>query len=215
MTEHRRFYSAPDVVPVVTNSNVYLSVNLGSGYRAHPLDVSIDDEFYSVRDFNVFRQLTNSDYTSFHRQADLIDVTNLATPVLDTDPGWRLGMVQDNGEKVLGQSVTFDNKTVFTSFTPVTSGSTCIPGSGRNRLYKVDVRTGGPKENLDNSIDPNNLTEDDFQEDLTQTGIAPDPVVLFPEDRPDDPIVCVGIECDDANFNNTPSRTFWSQAGTQ
>jgi type IV pilus assembly protein PilY1 len=214
-TEIRRFYASPDVVPVVTNSSIYLSINLGSGYRAHPLDTTIADEFYSIRDFQVFRQLDSSDYTTFYRQSDLIDVTNLATPVFDSDPGWRLSMVQGIGEKVLGRSVTFDGKILFTSFEPVSAGSNCVAGAGKNRLYKVDVRSGGPKENLDNSIDPNVLTEDDFQEELTQTGIAPDPVVLFPEDRPNDPIVCIGVECDDANFNNVPSRTFWTQDGTQ
>ena len=41
----------PDIVPVVKRGTYYLTINLGSGFRAHPLDTATADEFFSIRDF--------------------------------------------------------------------------------------------------------------------------------------------------------------------
>jgi len=42
----RRFYQEPDVA--LDRSNNRLLVNIGSGYRAHPLNANVDDRFYSL-----------------------------------------------------------------------------------------------------------------------------------------------------------------------
>ena len=52
----RRFYKAPDV-SICTDRTLkkrFISLSIGSGYRAHPLDNGASDRFYSVRDPNVF-----------------------------------------------------------------------------------------------------------------------------------------------------------------
>ena len=219
-TPNRRFYATPDAVPVVTNNGIYLTINLGSGYRAHPNDTSTtENEFYSVRDFNVFNQLLSNDvsYSTPVLRGDLIDVTaDVATPVDSNDPGWRLTMVESAGEKVLAPSNTFENTIYFTSFSPgVASSSACVGAGGLNRLYGVDVRTGAPTHDYDTTINDPDLNEDDRFRQLAQVGIAPEPVLLFPEDAPDDPIMCVGVECEDAGITNAALLTFWTQDGTQ
>ena len=201
----------------MTNSSIYLSVNLGSGYRAHPTDVSsTENDFFSIRDFDVFNQLQSNDasYLTPIVRGDLIDITaDVTTAVSPNDPGWRLQMVESSGEKVLTPSQTFDNTIHFTSFSPGGLSNSCVGVGGLNRLYAVDVRTGAPTRDYDTTVNNPNLDEDDRFKSLAQIGIAPEPVLLFPEDEPDNPLLCVGVECEDAQFNNAPSRTFWMQAG--
>ena len=214
----RRFYAEPDVVPVVSNGHVYLTVNLGSGHRAHPLDDATDDWFFSIRDFNVFNKLDSNDasYSDPVQIDDLVDVTSsVDTPVAATDDGWRLEMNAGDGEKVLGPAITFDGAIHFTSFTPGIGTNSCVPGGGLNRLYAVAVEDGDPTKNFDTTVDDDELTEEDRSKVLAQRGIAPDPILLFPEDRPDNPVLCIGVECEDAQFDNFPAKTIWSQDGAQ
>ena len=215
-TEIRRFYATPDIVPVVTEHLTYLAVNIGSGYRAHPMWTAIDDEFYSIRDFNVFNAVESADYGPPVTRADLLDITNDTDPVLlPTDAGWRLGMVQDSGEKVLAESFTFNNQVFFTSFSPNNTGAACIAGPGTNRLYRVSVRDGSPVINLDESTDETDLTEEDRYVQLDQGGIAPEPIFVFPEDLKGEPVACVGVECFDPGFDGNAIRTYWFQDETQ
>ncbi len=78
----RRFYVEPDVASVTVDDEFYLTVNLGSGFRAHPLDTTVDDEFYSIRDFNPFNVVLTADYPAPLTRADLIDITDLSHPAL-------------------------------------------------------------------------------------------------------------------------------------
>ncbi len=203
-------------MPVVTEYVTYLAVNIGSGYRAHPLWTAVDDEFYSIRDFNVYDAIATADYGPPVTRADLLDITNDPDPVLlPNDRGWRLGMVQSSGEKVLAESFTFNNSVFFTSFAPNGSAASCVAGPGINRLYRVDVRDGSPTENLDDSEDDTNLTEEDRNIELDQGGIAPEPIFIFPEDEKGEPVVCVGVECLDPEFGGNAIRTYWFQDETQ
>jgi type IV pilus assembly protein PilY1 len=165
-TDLRRFYNTPDVVNVITDENIFLSINIGSGYRAHPLDTNIADEFFSIRDFHSEQVIPKELYASqsfpLITRSDLIDITNTPTTTLQpSDAGWRLGMVQDDGEKILGESLTIDNVLFFNSFAPVESVQSCLPGAGINRNYRVSIIDGSALTNLDNSADAENLTDAD------------------------------------------------------
>ena len=106
--------------------------------------------------------------------------------------------------------MTFADAVLFNSFTPSGAPSACLPAGGINRLYVISVLDGRPLTNLDGSVDPD-LTQDDRFMTLQQGGIAPTPAFLFPADRPGNPVVCVGLECMDPNFNAGVNRTFWVQ----
>ena len=75
--ETRRFYNTPDIS--IFNDNVqnrrYISISIGSGYRAHPLDTTNTDRFYSIRDKNVFNSLSQPEYDAepIITEADLIE----------------------------------------------------------------------------------------------------------------------------------------------
>jgi type IV pilus assembly protein PilY1 len=219
LADVRRFYATPDVAQIITDQRMYLSVSLGSGHREHPLDTGTNEEFYSLRDFNVFEQLTNDQYGTPIVRSDLVDITSDTTPELPYDAlGWRLTLDLSPGEKVVAESLTFQNTLFFTSFSPGGNGDACVAAGGLNRVYEISVLDGSPRTNLDGSIDPNDpeggpgeLTPEDRYQALSQGGLAPEPVIFFEPE----PLRCVGVECAPPGFGNAPVRTRWNQDGTE
>lgn len=212
----RRFYEAPDVVPFILDRKLVIAINIGSGYRGHPLDTAIEESFFSLRDFDVFGVIDREDYPSSPVSVDqLVDITSDADPVLPfATVGWRLRLVAGPGEKVLGESVTFDNTTFFTTFTPGATVSECTGGAGINRLYAVSVFDGRPRTNFDSPVgEP--LTVADRSRTLS-TGIPVTDVNLYRTES--GPVVCAGTECLTPEEmerlrlrRDTVKRTYWFQ----
>lgn len=223
----RRFYTTPDIAMFVdkNQNRRMLAISIGSGYRAHPLDTSAADRFYSLRDPDVFNSLTQAKYNAYPiiTDGDLVDVTGtIGTVIPAGGDGWKL--VLPSGEKVLSDSRTFDDSVYFVTMEPRTSVTDpCQAGLSTNRLYRVSVDNGDPVWQRDEQVpqDPEEIDAARVME-LQQGGIAPVPVFLFPtkydpdctgsECRPE-PIACVGVECFDPNFPNYPIRTLWTQDG--
>jgi type IV pilus assembly protein PilY1 len=222
----RRFYNAPDV-SLVTDSHQqrrYISVSIGSGYRAHPFDLTASDRFFSVRDPDVFRQLDQNAYDNYTiiTDSDLVEVSGQTqTIITSSDSGWKFTLPFN--QKVLADSLTFDDQIFFVAFSPDSNAAaTCAAGKGTNYLYRMSAVNGDPiVPNID-AINP--LVSDDERVDtLQQGGIAPSPTILFPSPDPncvgDDckqpPLGCVGVECFDPGFENNPTRTLWTQDGIE
>ncbi len=222
----RRFYNAPDVSLITDDlqQRRYIAVSVGSGYRERPFDLSASDRFFSIRDKNVFNQLDQLSYDSqtIITDADLVEVSGTTqTVITSNDDGWKFTL-PDN-EKVLADSLTFDDQIFFVSFTPdSTAAATCSAGKGTNFLYRMSAVNGDPiVPNID-TLDLA-LADDERRTTLQQGGIAPTPTILFPS--PDDgcigadcnqpPIGCVGVECFDPGFNPFPVRTLWTQDGIE
>lgn len=230
LAETRRFYTSPDVslFSDLQQDKRYLSISIGSGYRAHPLDKRNEDRFYSIRDSDVFLPLTQTQYDQYPVIDDsmLVEVSGKLNVVLNPgDRGWQFTLPA--GEKILSDSQTFDNSVFFVSFEPQASTTDpCQAGLSLNRLYRVSVINGDPVMDI-SVLDPNDPAAADAARvtELDQGGIAPKPTFLFPSpDDPDncqgdecapDPIGCVGVECFNPNFNNSPVRTLWTQDGIQ
>ena len=221
----RRFYTSPDVS--IFNDNVqdrrFIAISIGSGYRAHPLDNSNNDRFYSIRDKNIFNPLSQTEYDAITpvTDAELVEISGqVGTAIGPNQRGWKFTLPAD--QKVLSTSVTFNNEIFFVAFSPDISGaSACSAGSGRNFLYRVAVANGDPIGDLTGLIPG---TEDDARvTDLSQGGIAPQPNFLFPSPDPGctgdecapPPIGCVGVECFSPDFDNPPVRTLWVQDGIE
>lgn len=224
----RRFYSAPDV-SVFTDPYIgqrYISISIGSGYRAHPLDNSATDRFYSLRDPAVFNRLSQSDYDSYviATDSDLVEVSGqLGVAVGTTNRGWKFTLPAT--QKVLVDSFTFDGSVFFVAFSSeINALDPCEPTVGRNFLYRVSVINGDPVVTnyaslVQNDADAARVTV------LQQGGIAPRPAIIFPS--PDDPnacvgaqcspppILCIGVECEDPGFDPYPVRTLWTQDGIE
>ncbi len=222
----RRFYNSPDVAifqdPI--QGRRFISVSIGSGYRAHPLNTSATDMFFSVRDPAVFNRLTADDYANY--DVTTIDRLVSVTPgtpatIGPLDRGWRYTL-PDN-QAVLADSLTFADSVFIVAFSPeVNTNNPCQPSAGLNLLYQVNVANGDfAVNNLDSPVD---REETPYATEIAQGGIAPSPAALFPASTAEDcegaecaepPIFCVGAECFDPGFDNNPVRTLWTQDGIE
>lgn len=223
----RRTYNTPDVAIFVDNaqSRRFISVNIGTGYRAHPLDTSAVDAFYSFRDPDVFTRLAQSDYDTYSvaTNTDFVEVAGSTQAVVTaSDRGWKFTLPAT--EMVLSNSAVFNNEIFFVAFAPDTvSAADCSVNVGRNVLYRMSILNGDPIVDdlstiADEAADAARATA------LQQGGIAPSPQFLFPSpDDPDctgadcapPPLGCVGVECFDPGFQNNPVRTLWTQDGIE
>lgn len=223
----RRFYNAPDVSLFTDNiqDRRFIAISIGSGYREHPFDLSASDRFYSIRDKDIFKQLSQTEYDNYDitTEADLVEVAGQTQVTIGpTDHGWKFTLPPN--EKVLADSLTFDDSVLFVSFTPDSdAAASCAVGRGTNFLYRVSVINGDPIVNNLDALDPADA-DDARRDQLAQGGIAPTPAILFPSsDDPDctgaacapPPLGCVGVECFDPGFVNNPVRTLWTQDGIE
>ena len=222
----RRIYNSPDVAVFADpqQNRRYISVSIGTGYRAHPLNTSAVDRFYSLRDPDVFNRLTQADYGSYDiaTDADMVEVSGQAGTIIGAaDRGWKFTMPAL--QMVLSDSTTFDDSIFFVGFSPeANSIGSCDPILGRNVLYRVNIVNGDPippPPGTPVPADPDAARA----EVLAQGGIAPSPTILFPSPDPDcvgdeckvPPLGCVGVECFDPGFKNNPVRTLWTQDGIE
>jgi type IV pilus assembly protein PilY1 len=231
----RRFYSAPDVSFLSSGGRTWINVALGSGYRGHPLNLDTQDRFYSLRDHRPFARLTQLQYGLIpaitEADVNLIDVTSDIAPTIPPGAlGWRMDLRRPGGawtgEKSLAEARTIQSMIQFSTYEPngasTVISTSCAPGVGTNRLYTVSAYTGAPVFDRENPTDPPD-SADDRDTELSQGGIAPEVVWLFPS--PEDPVNCVGAECRPppqclvglencgVGVNLAPVRTFWRQTG--
>ncbi|MCH9675236.1 MAG: hypothetical protein K0U93_27590 [Gammaproteobacteria bacterium] len=225
--DNRRFFYRPDVALVAPpDGRTYLNIAIGSGYRAHPLEVNIEDRFYAIRDLNVGNVTSPTAYPSpSYTEADLLDITSNISPTSDEligtsankKYGWyiRLGTptstgVTPTGEKVLAPSVTFKNRVMFTTFTPPTSPLTasCLPDQGTGRLYSLSLTDGAPVQDLNDS-GTNTYSRSDRSVTLLRRGIPPGVAIVFSPVNGVTPTVMVGTEALPMKFKITPVKTYW------
>ncbi len=232
---NRRFFYPPDVAVVTRDGNNYLSVAIGSGNRAHPLGQDVHDRFYMILQESLhqppdgygvlqppaagmqdtYRAITEADlYNATDNDVDSSDgeVSLAAESALEEASGWLLELDQ-NGEKVLGKSITANYNIVFATYLPDNSGGSddaCQPASGGNRGYVVSLFDASP------ITDPENEADADPSErykDLKQTGIAGDTSVIISSDNSDSVTVnaVTGLESMDMPPVNTTRRVYWSE----
>lgn len=200
----RRFYYSPDVSEISLADEHYYAVAVGSGFRAHPLNNSIEDRFYMIKDTGVF---TFDDAGLFERpdvaytESDLYDATlslltssdsevrEVAVTEFADKNGWYLSM--DGGEKILASPIIVNYRLFFTAYLPASSSdNACSPPAGRSRAYVVELISGNAVTDLNND---DVINGDDRKADLSQTGIAPDSKILIEDVLK--PVVCLGTEC--------------------
>lgn len=204
-SENRRFYYGPDVSEVVMGDEHYYAVAIGSGFRAGPLNTTINDNFYMIKDKGVFVRNSNNEFThpdTAFELSNLYDATdhlltsesegvrNLAAQAFSNKDGWYIRFTT-GGEKVLAAPLILDHKVFFTTYVPaVSSTSLCAPPTGNSRAYLVNLLNG----NSVADVNRNNIRDkDDRFADLAQTGIAPDTKILI--ENISQPVVCLGAEC--------------------
>ncbi|MGQ8365093.1 PilC/PilY family type IV pilus protein [Glaciecola sp. 1036] len=203
--ENRRFYYAPDVSEISLGDERYYAVALGSGFRAGPLNSTIQDYFFMIKDEGVYQQ---DEYGKFvfpstpYVVDDLYDATahlltssdeterDLAASTFASKNGWRIKL-SSGGEKVLSSPLIIDYKVFFTTYLPASaSDSLCAPPTGNSRAYLVNLFNA----NSVTDLNQNGVEEhQDRSAQLAQTGIAPDTKILI--ENIIKPVVCLGAEC--------------------
>ena len=207
----------PDVALVNVNGNLQLSVSVGSGWRAHPLQTYIEDRFYSFRMDDVFTAPRDSfgqiNYpTITDTSGDLLDVTDLIDADVSGYRGWFITL-ESNGEKALASSLTIDNKVVFTTYTPTLENDSCAAAVGQGAVYVVDVLNGDPVVGGTESstgLEDSELNKSHRKQVLRNAGIPTTPTVVFPTTG--EPSVLVGPETlDQLELDTLKTRSFWQE----
>jgi type IV pilus assembly protein PilY1 len=203
--DNRRFYYGPDVSEIILGEEQYYGVAIGSGYRAGPLNTTIEDQFYFIKDTGVFNTDDDGYFvrpTTAYSENSLYDATehlltstddatrDLANEAFLDKDGWRIRLT-NGGEKVLASPLILDYKIFFTTYLPASaSDSLCAPPTGNSRAYLVNMKNGNAVADL-NQNDEQESTDRFAQ--LAQTGIAPDTKILI--ENIVKPVVCLGAEC--------------------
>ncbi len=189
-SETRRFFNKPNVVFFnPTGAASFLTIGIGSGYRASPLNTDVTDRFYVIKDLHPFTPPSSYDYAGSLplRYADLYNATDnlvqdgtatqqtTALDALRTGNGWYINL-DSGGEKVLSDSTTFAGALIFTTFSPTgTTSSVCGPDVGQGKVWVVNMLTGAAVFNL------NNDTQEvkDRSIPLLHGGLPPSPSIIF------------------------------------
>ncbi|NNF16285.1 MAG: hypothetical protein HKN70_06030 [Gammaproteobacteria bacterium] len=219
----RRFYSPPSVARFLEDGESFLTVALGSGYRAHPLDEDVNDRFYILRDDNVLGpELDDSGDPEYGdtNPALLIEDADLAVisdtmAVSGAFAGWKL-ILPGSGEKSLSAAITIDGRVFFSTYTPETPALSCEPVAaiGLGKLYGIDILTGLPT-----LYDDPDATTPVFSVDLDPAGIPPTPRLVFTEPTCTDCDTTVfnevailpGGDPIDPRISTSPIKTYWYQ----
>lgn len=202
---NRRFFYAPDISEVSTADEHYFAVAIGSGFRAGPLNTTIEDGFFMIKDKGVFVRDEFDKFTLPSSPVSMSSLYDATAHLLTSDDseeqalqrslfaskdGWRIAL-NKNGEKVLASPLILDYQIFFTSYLPSSSSeSACAPPTGNSRAYLVNLIDGNAVEDL-NDNDEKEAT--DRYALLKQTGIAPDTKILI--ENIVKPVVCLGAEC--------------------
>jgi type IV pilus assembly protein PilY1 len=144
----RKLLFPPDVV-YANGTQTYDAVLIGSGDREHPVDTSVNDRFYMLKDTNTGPLSTDLNIV----ESELFDATgNLIQDGTSTERasakleltaarGWYIAL--GSGEKVVGNSITLAGTTFFGTNRPTPPApGVCTPNLGEARLYSLSYLDG-------------------------------------------------------------------------
>ncbi len=189
--ESRQFYTEPDVSALTENGKQTYLVSIGSGFRSHPNDKSINDRFFVIKDSSVYGALPENYSATTVSDLATVEISSagvVSQAYFDTrSKGWTLDLPGD-GEKVLASSITFDGTVAFTTLVPaiVTENvDPCAAPVTEGRFYAINILTGKPSLDLvedpnKNDTDPD-ITDLDISKIVIRGEIAGKPQVVFNE----------------------------------
>lgn len=197
-SNNRRFFASPDlIIDKRTGFDDAILVSIGSGRRTSPLEVGVQDRYYTLRSSPSSGPRTNASGAIVDhdviKTSDLFNATNAGSLGSGSNAqienfhgaGFYINM-QEPGEKILGETTIFGGYAIFTTYVPNTVTNQCGSNLGSNNAYIVNLADPDQRVTID----------------LSQAGIAPKPsVVIMCEGDCNDTgekrsaHVCVGTEC--------------------
>lgn len=183
----RRFYEKPAVALFTdTNGQQFATIAQGSGYRSHPLNKTIDENFFVVFDYDLPRAdllaAQDSELQAVVIKDDLAQLDLNSTAVQTNgvtltagQKGWYVDF-PEAGEKNLATSLIFKKKLVFTTYVPDTSANAkCAPVVGKTKMYTFCMPYGKLC-----------TTTSSYAKDNVMIGLAGEPQLMIIAD-PDNP----------------------------
>ena len=232
--DQRRFFEPPSVVQVKDTlfsdaaGGEYDYVLIGSGYRAHPLDLAVHDRFYAFRDLTIgtMNDSDNDNLADGYPKADDTpighvvsnELINITTQLLDSSEtthrqalGWFFDFTDSGttGEKVLSAPVALAGGVFFTTYepSPDVTLDPCSANIGGGSAYNFNILS--TKAFLD--WDGDGTVSDFDDRKLTLGGGIPSSVVpIFTKEGV---VGIVGIEGGAAQLGTLAGlpryRTYW------
>lgn len=158
--DSRKFYVEPEVASMKYQGKTIYTLSLGSGYRAHPLDQSIDDNFFVLVDDMPFQAL-GEEFTTIDKndlaKIDIYEEGGQARIAVterfysNDKRGWVVSLPA-KGEKIITKAIVRNGVVIFTTFVPDAGGTSAACGiaSGSvSRLYALNMVTGKAGINFD------------------------------------------------------------------
>ena len=208
--EARRFYYEPDVALIEKDGTRFVSIAIGSGWRAHPLDTTVDDRFYVLRSAAIYerpagygRYDEDTDSWVPITDADLDDAGDLTLDIGVDGHGWYKDLTAP-GEKVLSRSLTVNNQVTFTTYLPDQGVAACSTAMGSGAVYVLDIVSGRATSDVDGDGD---IDADDESKLLAHPGLPPAVVAVITENNEES---LIGTEQQKLDFGLMTQRTYWS-----
>lgn len=138
--DYKRFYNSPSISYFEDSSKQgFLTLSMGSGFRANPLSVGIDDFFYVVKDANItnkpasYTKVTPADL----KKKEFNAYGKSYIDDIDTTHGWKFPLT----DKVLAEALTTHGKIIFTGFKPnlISNPGQCNNDIGTTTAYEIQV----------------------------------------------------------------------------
>ncbi|MET0069082.1 MAG: VWA domain-containing protein [Candidatus Thiodiazotropha sp.] len=189
--ELRKFFNTPEVGYYNIGSTQYLAILVGSGNRSNPLDVSVTDRFYMIKDPGVWTKpityVTVAHDELYDATANLVqdgtaDQQGAARNSLALLKGWFIDL--GYSEKSYSKAVLYDYLVLFTTFSAERSVELAAcearGASGVGRAYAVNMRDASAViDGFGGSF--GTLDRGDRTKVLRMLGIPPSPALVFPE----------------------------------
>ncbi len=142
-SNYQRFYYSPSISYQAQKGQAHLTLSIGSGYRAHPLENTPADSFYIIKDYNI--TASPESYTTVTPK--LLATIGTESSDQEIHRGWKM-LLEGQSEKVLAKALTTNDSVYFTTFEPAseaTSPGQCNGGAGIGRGYQIKLPKN-PKE---------------------------------------------------------------------
>jgi type IV pilus assembly protein PilY1 len=206
--------------PSVTIEEDHIMVAFGTGDRSHPLNTTVTDRLYMIKDKGQGQQFV--DYSLDTTQSFIVtdsvlhDATNYDDNT-DKIYGWYIELDDLNwaGEKVLAPALIFNKVAYYTTYTPFKNLDDPCGHPGVSRLYAVHYKTAKAVLNFDKTNDVDGkeiLSKSDRVTDLG-FGIASGLVIVMPASGEAEILIgCGGGICqEDPLLGDTLKRIYWIQ----
>ena len=237
---NRRFYNDVDAAYIqFPDQDPLLTLSIGSGYRAHPLEAGVQDRFYVLKDYDVApvsEVVIADDYRLPYFQLEQDFDVDLDGYIDTDEEGITLGAISES--ELVDASANTDEEQVQYArarggYIDMRAGEKVLTTSQTfsNTIifstFQPGQRTGNPCQAGEGiartyfldvlNLGPRRFSDDpptkDRDFEMPQGSIPPDPAIFFPPrddgGLPDEPVVCIGPMCYPLDDTLMTQKTFW------